>query len=242
MRPLISCVALFASLLLAASAPAQAPTITLPEVVKGDVGAFIRLSVQTNGKEVRWVAVTPGLAVFPAELLKDSRTTVVSSAVAGEYLVIAYTAVGDVPSDPATARVVIGRPAPPPAPPAPEPPTPPPAPPVDVPSAELQQLVAPLRALTQLDRVKAAVWASAWSDFHLTLKTTQPPAKTSEFKSAITAFMNAAALKGGLQGAFPGYSAALERAFVGQFGDADASLDPSKATAFVAALAWAAGS
>jgi hypothetical protein len=97
------------------------PPPELPAEVKGDVGAFVRVPAKTEGKSVRWVALDAGLNVFPAELLKDSRTAVVTAPVAGRYRLLAYTAQGDEPSDPAICVVVIGVPPPPDPPPQPPP-------------------------------------------------------------------------------------------------------------------------
>ena len=98
------------------------PSLTLPDKVEGDVGTFIKITAQTNGSHVRWVAIDKGLAVFPAEMLKDSLSTVVMSSAPGEYRMLGYTAVGDIPSDPVTTMVVVHGAQPPPAPaPAPAP-------------------------------------------------------------------------------------------------------------------------
>lgn len=108
-----------------------APKLVLPVTVSGDVGAFVTVTAETNGSQVRWVGVTPGLNVFPAELLKDSRSTVVTASREGSYTLLAYTAINNVPSQPALMQVVIGKPAPPPGPepkPDPDDPNPPPPP------------------------------------------------------------------------------------------------------------------
>jgi hypothetical protein len=51
--------------------------------------------------------------------------------------------------------------------------------------------------------------------------------------------MNAAAQQLQLQGAFPGFSAALEKAFNDYLGDQDVALSADKAQEFVAAIVWA---
>ena len=111
------------------------PTLTLPEYVEGKVGSFVKVPATTNGKEVRWRAIDDGIAVFPAEMLRDSRSTVVSATEAGEYRLLAYTALNDIPSDPAVCVVRITgppKPQPPPTPPAPPAPPVPPQPPAPV--------------------------------------------------------------------------------------------------------------
>ncbi len=218
------------------------PSIALPKEIKGDVGAFIKVSATTGGTEVRWYAVSDGLNVFPAEMLKDSRTTVVTSSAPGKYKLMAYTAVGGIPSDPAIATVEIGGVAPV-NPVNPVNPVTPVGPvnPITPPDAALQAIVAPLRAVTAAsDKVKAATLAVAWGDFKAALAAGPMPSTTGAFKVALGQFMNAASAKANLAGAFPGYSAALETAFNAQFGTADIALDATKAQAFVGALAWAA--
>ena len=127
-------------LFLAASARGQ--TITLPAEVKGEPGAFLSVPATTDGKVVRWVAMDAGLNLFPVELLKDSKTAVVIGA-KGRYRLLAYTAVGDVPSSPAICTVIIGEA--PPVPPGPTPPDPkPPGPtpdPAPIPTAGFRFLI-----------------------------------------------------------------------------------------------------
>jgi hypothetical protein len=109
----------------------ELPKLTLPEVVTGKAGAFIKVSATTNGREVRWQALDDGLNVFPGEMLKDSKSTVVTGE-AGDHRLMAYTALADVPSDPAVCIVrITGPPKPEPKPdPRPEPkPDPKPEPP-----------------------------------------------------------------------------------------------------------------
>lgn len=97
----------------------QIPTVELPLKVSGQPGAFIKVPAKTESKFVKWVSIDKGLNIFPVDLLKDSKTLVVTSQITGVYRLIAY--VGDVngPSEPAFTSVVIGdEPAPiPPAPP-----------------------------------------------------------------------------------------------------------------------------
>jgi hypothetical protein len=107
---------------------ADAPTLDLPETVDGPVGGFITVAAETNGTVVRWHAIDPGLNLFPVELLRDSRAAVVTSSRAGRYRLLAYTALGDVPSDPETVTVIVGDA--PPVPPGPQPPGPTPPGPV----------------------------------------------------------------------------------------------------------------
>jgi len=111
--------------LLLAVAPAQAtpppvppgPPITVPAEVKGDVGDFISVPATTAGKEVRWLCPDRGLRVFPADLLKDTKTAVVTAPAAGVFRLYAYTAVDGSPTPAVLCTVTVGPPAPPPPPP-----------------------------------------------------------------------------------------------------------------------------
>lgn len=121
-----------AILLLLAAAPLYAapPTLTLPPEVTGDVAAFVVVKAKTDGKVVKFVALDPGLNVFPAELLSDPTATVVTSARAGRFRLLAYTGTADGPSEPAVCAVVIGgSTVPPPLPPPDKPPPDNPPPP-----------------------------------------------------------------------------------------------------------------
>lgn len=102
--------------------------IRTPAEVKGDVGDFIKVEATTNCKAVKWYAMDGGLAIFPMDLLKDTRTAVVVGKQPGRYRLLAYTAAGDTPSDPAIVLVIVGN-APPPVPPEPGPQPPGPNPP-----------------------------------------------------------------------------------------------------------------
>jgi hypothetical protein len=109
--------------LLASVAFAAPPELSLPAEVPGAVGAFVRVPATTQGKVVQWLSLDAGLAVFPVELLRDSKTAVVTAPKAGRFRLVAYTAAGDEPSLPAFCTVIIGD-----APPGPPPPPPPPGP------------------------------------------------------------------------------------------------------------------
>ena len=124
---------LLCALVLATIAPAAPPGLDLPKEVRGDPSAFVRVPAKTDGRHVRWLALDPGLNLFPVELLKDSKTAVVTAARAGRYRLLAVTAAGDEPSEPVVCTVVIGEAPTPPTPPGPTPPGPtPPGPTPDV--------------------------------------------------------------------------------------------------------------
>jgi len=63
--------------LLAFSQVGVGPDILLPDQIKAQVGAFVPITAQTKGEVVKFVALDPGLNVFPANLLADKKTTVV---------------------------------------------------------------------------------------------------------------------------------------------------------------------
>lgn len=130
---------------------AAPPSITIPDRVKGEPGAFVRVTATTDGKNVRWIALTPGLAVFPADLLRDSRTTVVVALRPGAYRLLALTAVGDELSEPAECVVEIAGDPPPPG---PEPPTPP-APPADPLAEALARLYTADSAANKAEHARA---------------------------------------------------------------------------------------
>jgi hypothetical protein len=115
------------------------PKVELPSTFTGEPGNFITVLPTTNGKTVKFVYLDKGLNVFPSALLANPVATVVT-APKGKYRLLAYTALGDVPSEPAMTIINVGgvpdsapfgpfNPAP--LPPAPVPPTPPaPVPPM----------------------------------------------------------------------------------------------------------------
>lgn len=108
------------------------PVVNLPATLQVGAGEFLTIRADTPGKVVRWRAVDPGLTVFPANMLKDERSTVVIALKPGRYRLWCWTSVTDTPTDRAECLIVVGdAPPPPPGPPPnpPDPPTPPPNPP-----------------------------------------------------------------------------------------------------------------
>lgn len=90
--------------------------LKLPAEVRGEPAAFVTVLAETSGKSVKFYPLDPGLSVFPAALLSNPKATVVTAAQPGRYRILAYTASGDIPSDPVLCTVVIGGATPPPAP------------------------------------------------------------------------------------------------------------------------------
>lgn len=111
--------ALCALVLLCASARADDPVaLKVPAEVTAAPATIAEVRAETTGKVVKWVVLTPGLSVRPID---DGRVLLVSGPV-GRYELLAYTALGDVPSEPARCVVVIGEaPGPDPKPPRPPP-------------------------------------------------------------------------------------------------------------------------
>ena len=131
------------SLILAATlSQTPAPKVELPPTFTGEPGNFITILPTTNGKTVKYVYLDKGLNVFPSALLANPVATVVT-APKGKYRLLAYTALGDVPSEPSMTIINVGGVPdnapfgpfnPTPLPPAPVPPTPvPPSPPGPMP-------------------------------------------------------------------------------------------------------------
>ena len=77
-------------------------TLTVSDVT-GCVGTFIKIEAQTNGQFVEFVCLNDGLAVFPRSMLnpaKAAKSTVVTTTQAGDYPMLAYTALNNEPSEP----------------------------------------------------------------------------------------------------------------------------------------------
>ncbi len=91
---------------LALAQPA-APTIALPNEAKGQPGRIVRLTAETAGKHVRWRLVSDDADLVP---FPDGKVALFTAPKAGRYTVLAWTAVGDVPSDAAQCVVVVGEP------------------------------------------------------------------------------------------------------------------------------------
>jgi hypothetical protein len=106
-------------LLLASPAFADGPTINLPASLTARPGRLVVVKATTNGKAVKWVSLSDEADLLP--YLDNS--AIFNAATPGTYRILAYTALGDVPSEPAICTVTVGEPTP------PIPPGPPPIPP-----------------------------------------------------------------------------------------------------------------
>ena len=106
-------------LLLVTACPASAaePAVTLPAELKVRPGRLLQIRAETAGKVVKWFCPdsdNADLLPYPGQ----EKTAIFCSPVPGKYRVFAFTAAGDVPSDPAVCCDTVGDP-PPPAPPNP---------------------------------------------------------------------------------------------------------------------------
>lgn len=91
-----------------ALAQAPVPKVEIPAEIKGDPNSFVTVLPTTNGKAVKYAYLDKGLNVFPSSLLANPIATVVT-APRGKYRLLAYTALGDVPSDPVIVVINIGN-------------------------------------------------------------------------------------------------------------------------------------
>jgi hypothetical protein len=98
------------------------PTVKLPAEVAAQPGRIVTLKASTEGKLVRWALASDDADLIP---FPDGKTALFSSPKPGRYLVLAWTAAGDVPSEAARCVVVVAT-----------------APPTDAFVADLQKLFA----------------------------------------------------------------------------------------------------
>jgi hypothetical protein len=111
---IIVCVSAWAGQLHAVDPP------VVPAEVKDSVGDWIRVSAISKNP-VQWYSTDKNLKVFPPELLRDSKTAVVTAMKAGRYRLLCWTADNNVPSPAAEVVIVViddnGPPPPDPTPP-----------------------------------------------------------------------------------------------------------------------------
>lgn len=153
------------------------PELLLPDTIPAQVGVFVPITAVTPGEVVKFVALDPGLSVFPSNLLSDKKSTVVVAVKEGRYRILAYTSINNQPSNPAFTTLVVGDVGPlPPTPPnpgpgpmPPTPPTPPNPPQPDDPF--LQSLKSVYGGLQESDKAESVkrlqqvyVFAAAESD------------------------------------------------------------------------------
>ena len=94
------------------------PTVSLPPAVSARPGRLVQIAAKTDCKLVRWY-----LAGEDADLIvmESTRSAIFSAMAPGRYRILAWTAAGDIPSEPAVCVVTVG--SAPPVPPGPVAPT-----------------------------------------------------------------------------------------------------------------------
>lgn len=105
---------------------AAAPAIELPAEVAAKPGRLVTLTAETTGRTVRWAVASDNADLIP---FPGGKTALFCSPTPGRYLVLAWTAIDEEPSEAARCIVVVGEPSP----------VPPPEP-TDKLTAEFQQL------------------------------------------------------------------------------------------------------
>lgn len=85
----------------------HAPVIELPKEISGQPNSFITVPAKTDGAVVKWLTPDVGLNIFPVDLLKDTKTLVVTGP-EGRFRVYAYTSDATGPSNAAMCMVMIG--------------------------------------------------------------------------------------------------------------------------------------
>lgn len=100
------------------AALATDPTVSLPPAVMARPGRLVQIAAKTDCKLIRWY-----LAGDDADLIvmESTRSAIFSAMAPGRYRILAWTAAGDIPSEPAVCVVTVG--SAPPAPPGPVVPT-----------------------------------------------------------------------------------------------------------------------
>jgi hypothetical protein len=103
--------------------PAPVPTVKMPSEVKIPPGRLASIVIESNGKVTKFGCLSSEVDVFREYDPDPTKIRVrVIAYTPGKYAIFAYTAMGDVPSEPAICWLTVGDP-PPPTPPTP--PTPP---------------------------------------------------------------------------------------------------------------------
>lgn len=100
------------------AALATDPTVSLPPAVVARPGRLVQIAAKTDCKLIRWY-----LAGDDADLIvmESTRSAIFSAMAPGRYKILAWTAAGDIPSEPAVCVVTVG--SAPPVPPRPVVPT-----------------------------------------------------------------------------------------------------------------------
>jgi len=185
-------------LMLALSAPAAPPPLSVPCEARGEPGDFLVVKADTTGKTVLWKALDGGLAMVPADKLKDTKEAIVLAKAPGTYRLLAVTCSGDEMAEPVIVTVIISGG-----------------------DALLRTLQAAYAAETDPDKAAqvkalATLYRSAASDKFLAEATTA---------GALFQAMSKAAAILGVQGKLKGVQTALATEVQGKLGTKDVPLD-----------------
>ena len=85
------------------------PAIDLPAEVAARPGRLVTLTAETDGRHVRWALASDAADLVP---FPGQKTALFCSPHPGRYVVLAWTAAGDVPSEAARCVIVVGDPTP----------------------------------------------------------------------------------------------------------------------------------
>lgn len=91
------------------------PSVQLPLTLQAKPGRLIQITAKTEQKLVKWYLIGEDADLI---VMESSKSAIFSASNPGSYRVLAWTAAGDIPSDPAVCVVRVGEP------PVPVPPTP----------------------------------------------------------------------------------------------------------------------
>jgi hypothetical protein len=82
------------------------PVVDLPAEVKVQAGRLVKLNAKSTGKVIRWVLTSEDADL----IVSESGTWAIFSAPRnGKYLVLAWTAAGDIPSEAAKCWIIVGE-------------------------------------------------------------------------------------------------------------------------------------
>ena len=84
------------------------PAITLPTEIHARPGRICTIAADTTGKAVRWVLAADDADLVPVPT--DGKSALFCSPKPGRYVLFAWTATGDVPSEAARCVVIVGEP------------------------------------------------------------------------------------------------------------------------------------
>ena len=125
---LAACLMAAASGFAADPPPAVLPAVKMPAEIKITPGRLASIVIESNGKVTKFGCLSPEVDLFREYDPEANKIRVrVIAYTPGKYAIFAYTAMGDVPSEPAVCWLTVGDP-PPPVPPTPPTPPAPPAP------------------------------------------------------------------------------------------------------------------